>query len=81
MVSIIEKLKGAGRTKRNAMDASSTSARNSREVYWMNELRTVVHYGPNDRTGDEPKITEINVGIKSRVLPRKHRLIKRKDLS
>lgn len=47
----------------------------------MNELRTVVHYGPNDRTGDEPKITEINVGIKSRVLPRKHRLIKRKDLS
>ena len=78
---IIEKLKGAGRTKRNAMDASSTSARNSREVYWMNELRTVVHYGPKHRTGDEPKITEINVGIKSRVLPRKHRLIKRKDLS
>ena len=41
MVPISEKLKGKGRTERHVIDASSTSARKAREVYWMKDLRTM----------------------------------------
>ena len=73
MVSIIQKLEGAGRTDRNAMDASSTSARNFRDVYCMKEIRTVLSSELYDRIGDEPKVaeTQINVGTKSKFLTRK----------
>ena len=73
VVSIIEKLKGTAWTDKNAMDASSTSARKAREVYWM------FPYCRNDRAGDEAKTAETHfkVGTKFWVLLRKSRRIRR----
>ena len=54
-MSIIEKLEVLGRTDKNAMDASSTSARNAMEEYWMKEITTVFSSVLNGRIREEPK--------------------------
>ena len=78
-VSLIEKLEGTGQTDRGFMDPKQTPARKLREVFWMKELRTIFPYGLNDRIGDEPKTADshINVGLKFRSLPRKHKRVGR----
>lgn len=54
-MSIIEKLEVIGRTDKNAMDASYTSARNAMEEYWMKEITTAFSRGLNCRRREEPK--------------------------
>ena len=54
-MSVNEKLEVIGRTDKNAMDASSTSARKARVEYWMKEISTVFSSGLNGRIREEPK--------------------------
>ena len=72
--TIIEKLKGRGRTDQNGMAKSCQPLRKARERYCMIELRTMYTYELNDRYGDEYKTenTHINVEKKSLSLSRKH---------
>ena len=49
-ISILEKLKGNGRTPRGAIDATQTSERRSKEKEWMKKLRTLFPYGLNHDT-------------------------------
>ena len=51
--TIIEKLKGRGRTDQNGMAKSCQPLRKARERYCMIELRTMYTYELNDRYGDE----------------------------
>ena len=73
-VQILEKLEGNGRTARGALDASQTSRRKARELYWTLKLRTVFPYGLNDRVGDEYKSSDHEglIGKKFPPLSRKH---------
>ena len=78
-VQILEKLEGNGRTARGALDASQTSKRKARELYWMLKLRTVYPYGLNDRVGDEFKTSdkEVLIGNKFPSLSRNHQRVGR----
>ena len=68
-VQILEKLEGNGRTARGALDASQTSRRKERELYWMLKLRTVFPYGLNDRIGDEFKNQKTHFAVANRFPP------------
>ena len=68
-VQILEKLEGNGRTARGALDASITSKRKERELYWMLKLRTVFPYGLNDRIGDEFKNENTHFAVGKRFPP------------
>lgn len=68
-VQILEKLEGEGRTARGALDASITSKRKERELYWMMKLRTVFPYGLNDRIGDEFKNEDTHFAVGRRFPP------------
>ena len=74
-VQILEKLEGTGRTSRGALDASQTSKRKARELYWILKLRTAYPYGLNDRLGDEFTKCSANEGLIGKKFPplsRKH---------
>ena len=74
VLSILEKLVGAGI---NRMDVSSTSTNKARKLCWKKEHRAVFPYGINGIVGDKPKKAEthVNVGTKISIFLQKISII------